>query len=1397
MDQLGAPAALKGYRVQALYTLKRILSQGEHEVEFQPEGNEDLDILDPLGRPVELVQVKKYDSLKLSDLSPHSLESPGSFFGRAVRFLGDQNQPAIKLVNFGAIGPEMRQAWAGDEGAKERIARKLNEGGFSTRQVDAVFANVELISLDETQEEGEVYRLLQEMSTGIDPTSAFDLLQHWLFTCMEQRRKITRVDVIDRVNRVGQFLAERRDYQDQWYTTIQPLQDRPIAPDEHDRLQKEFYEGGFTRFEHILAGLDFYREEKVSAIKQGFQKRNIVIVHAASGQGKTALCYRYLQNWLPNNFRFAIGRIEGMQHALQIANALLGHANAIQAPMAIYVDVHPRDQAWPVLVEQLARHPYAQVLVAIREEDFNRADVAGAPFDFADVDLAFTEQEARLLFERAQASSKHIGFLDFESAWDAFNGSGPLLEFVYLLTQTTTLRQRLESQVNRIRDEVRERNLSPDELKLLCLAAVATAYEARLNTRKLVASLHLPDPDRTLKFYKDEYLIRVSSAEHAQYIEGLHPIRSAILTDLLTSADVNPWLQVAVTVLPLVEEEDLESFILHSLVDRPAEEHTGLLEAVTNLAPASWTGLGGVLRALLWADIHEYAKVNTPTFDAAREEFGPGWYILLDLNFSAGEGPNVDGWWRDGHLSNLFPEERIAKIEAIRANQTPKEGAFQLANRWLASLERSPSSPSTITEWVSVAEVIYWAKRFGIEAIGGWLGNELLNDVVESVPLSVVAELSYALYFSDSDRHETWQDHNHDALQSRLAREYNVVSLEEKDELLTIHFLLTPNELDETENDPLHAATIARVRLVRQLFPRYEKYGSQGYGHKIYSFPLKHDSTEKTGIDKAQLLPRFATWINGFVIGIGRNRYRPVEWREYIDDVLEIRKLIVTCLEQVRPGLGKYLERTNPVDVFTKYVRKSDWQQCHTLLSVPPDLPLTAVDRWGFANESSSIVIPSEGQYRYIPRAIALHRYQSYLETRHRYFFSFRNFIMQSEHVMVTNFHLSRRPPIADRQAIEQVLSQAGVKTDLGHLSTTNLWDAKVALESYQQEFRQLFGHLVEPEILTELEQNEADLLSEVWCLWYFYAYEPQNIIPWALHKVPRKVQQEKSRIERLLQQAIDEVRTEDVGAAILPASLKWKGSHALWIGLDVQDGIMLYQAFEDLVRSLQTALGGITFKDLAYHIIQAHYQYIVIIPTVNGRMTNDSVWALFTPTTILREGSFNEQNWFLYLPQPLPPLIAKQLGLESWALPRIEQANRLLVDFSSMLIIAGQASELADLPSPSDAGQQLLEERISVLTQTFASHFQAFISHVEESLAEFNSLPVAERNTRPYLLEALSAFRHILETVWPEHQSGELVIGWTELTEYAQRIATIRESAECVRLCIVADVISQQGKTT
>jgi hypothetical protein len=88
----------------------------------------------------------------------------------------------------------------------------------------------------------------------------------------------------------------------------------------------------------------------MAEIAQGFQNTNVVIIHAASGQGKSTLAYRHLHDMYPNKWRFSIKRVQDVQHALQIALALSGFAEAVEVPIAVYLDVHPRDTEWTELV---------------------------------------------------------------------------------------------------------------------------------------------------------------------------------------------------------------------------------------------------------------------------------------------------------------------------------------------------------------------------------------------------------------------------------------------------------------------------------------------------------------------------------------------------------------------------------------------------------------------------------------------------------------------------------------------------------------------------------------------------------------------------------------------------------------------------------------------------------------------------------------------------------------------------------------------------------------------------------------------------------------------------------------------------------------------------------------
>ena len=83
-----ATPAYRGYRLQALYTLLRILEPKERtDLVFQPEGAEDLAVWDTNEHLLEAIQVKAHGAnLTLSKLSP---EKDKSFLYRGYDLLNE------------------------------------------------------------------------------------------------------------------------------------------------------------------------------------------------------------------------------------------------------------------------------------------------------------------------------------------------------------------------------------------------------------------------------------------------------------------------------------------------------------------------------------------------------------------------------------------------------------------------------------------------------------------------------------------------------------------------------------------------------------------------------------------------------------------------------------------------------------------------------------------------------------------------------------------------------------------------------------------------------------------------------------------------------------------------------------------------------------------------------------------------------------------------------------------------------------------------------------------------------------------------------------------------------------------------------------------------------------
>ena len=91
------------------------------------------------------------------------------------------------------------------------------------------------------------------------------------------------------------------------------------------------------------------------------------------------------------------------------------------------------------------------------------------------------ENEAEEIFKILFHKQSINHYLNFTDAWNAFGNKGSLLEFVYLITQGGKLKERLQSQIDRLIDENNNHIIS-----ILRCIAVATASGARINVKKTI-----------------------------------------------------------------------------------------------------------------------------------------------------------------------------------------------------------------------------------------------------------------------------------------------------------------------------------------------------------------------------------------------------------------------------------------------------------------------------------------------------------------------------------------------------------------------------------------------------------------------------------------------------------------------------------------------------------------------------------------------------------------------------------------------------------------------------------------------------------------------------------------------------------------------------------------------
>lgn len=1197
----GAIYAIKGYRRQFLYTLFRILQERENNLVFQPEGLfEDLDIKNSKGQYIETIQIKSTKgTLSFSDL----FSSKDSFFKRAKTATNSENT-TIRLVCFGKLSEELKDS------SFALIKKKLLKKGFSDFQVDRISSSYCYEEVSEEELEDKVLSIIKSIELFADPKVAVDLLLFWLYQIAEKQFSITTRDLVKQLNQIGKYLNARVDFNSSFGNVIQPLELKEFSYENMELYKEGFYYGVSAKYEHILAGVDIERQDKLLEVQTAFAKSNIVFVHGASGQGKSTLAYRFIKNNLSQFSAFELKLSSSLSEVLRAVNSLEELCKGLKFPVLLYIDVFPQYPFWNEIVKELYDKNNINFLITIRQEDWNSLSVEHH-FNFSDVELIFNKNEARLIYSHLSKYKQDIRFVDFEESWRQMGEQSPLLEYVYLITQGKTLKSRLKQQIRRLQEKVESKGTK--DLEILRFVCLADSLNARVNYKNIINQLNIGNPAYYIDSLNKEYLIQLS--EDKQFLVGLHSVRSKIISEILFDDDIyiNKYDYID-KLIRVVHEGDVHSFLLNAFSINYGIEQC--LSNLSNISFTTWTGYLHTLKALIWKGVYDYIFIeNIEYFNALYDSFNVGWFIFLKVDFS--------GLNREKSLLNLIKSFHkdvstqntiIEKFNSINNQFSAKENIFKYSRDWVTEVMELSGKSKNDEDWENLGELYFWCGELHLTPQINTNYQEILQYFRHSQSTNAMSSLLLGLkHFNLFNESEVTQLEK--KFIQTIRKNYYIVEFQLSYENVNTKYFFSLLEdesklfEEKSSGNSFNERSIEIQNLLRKAFPKRKHFEIKGYGYNVFNVDIPDSTFKSMPVENLPL--NYLTQLNALLINLYNYELRVDTWEVYVEKLIEKRKAYLGALLLIKKGITLYFKNNKTgIDFFI-----SQEEVIKNKISGNENpFPKCAVDRWGYQaerinKETKRIGTNTESheQLNYV-----LSKLEGLKSSQDDYFRASSNFINQS-FTAITNTIQKLLDPTFDPE-----------NENINNVSEINLFDSLVHLLAYHEEFKTHFSKFGKKHELNSLEKSETNTLLELISLWKAFLYSPYRLNKNATRMANLNFEITKNQLLNRINKAF---LKQKKGAGSISRITTERADKSLILQVHVSSNTYL-SALGDCVEFVIDVFSDMWHNSIKSLITKLNFEKISIIPLFSGNPLNNKCVEIpiFRIDSIKEKLNFDEQ---------------------------------------------------------------------------------------------------------------------------------------------------------------------------
>ena len=1336
-SDIGAEAAFRGFRTQTLYIINRILFMKDEEFYFQPEGEEDLAVYDNAKNLIEVVQVKNYNkSLSLSSLDPQKKDS---FFKRSEHKLETNKRLKFTLAIFGDIGSELKNAILEEKEDRKNVIKKLKNYGYKEELMKDLFEALDFIKLSED----ELYQNIKESLESnpmilLNLDIAFDLLMFWIYKLSEEKGFVNREILFEKLNNIGTFLVERKDFHSEYGSSIIPLDSLKIKNTEINvaRLKEEFYIGISAKYCHIENNLDVIRKDKLGQIENEFKKNNVVIIHGASGQGKSTLAYRFLHDFRPNIYSYKINDIIDKAHSIKIINTLRGISKSINLPLTIFIDVEPGNTSWVEIIKEVSLDFESfKFLISIREEDWKKANISGVDLTFSDVELSLNKDEAREIYKNLIEKKENIKFPSFEDAWIKFGEIGPLLEFVYLITQGNTLSERLKNQIKRIEEEAKTED-DYKKIELLKLVSLTCAYGGMIDLKKTIVYLKFNSPRVIIESLEKEYLIR--KTHEGQYLEGLHPLRSKVLTELLFDDTFSIKEDFSIKILPLLSENTIGIFLLNYFAENKEKEE--VLKTLYNLPLVTWTGVNQVANALLWLGVRDFIAVNKETFKEYYKESNVNSLLALGFDISGSFGnTNMFENLGDKYTSG---KEKIDKYH--KSLESNRSIVFEYAKNFFKKIVIPMVSSFSSNELVNFGEILFWLGNFRISKNISF-ENLNMSFINENYLINDIADFMLGLYTYDSTESIELFRSNRLIILDRIKKEFEIPLVEENDNQLILHHIV--NILKEQETK-LHDKIIKYLGVFRKIFPEKEMYSARVYGDEIPHISNDYTKIIKD-IPKRNLPLSNFVKLNALFLRLASFEMRPKSWNDYVSTIYNQRQEISNILENLVFGIIEYFETKNLINVIGGNISFDSWDKVKRITNYEEMFPKILEENKRNSNT------------REFEKHADADKYEAFRKEYSSYLRSINNFFNQSEPIILVQCALKNKNSLEKDKQLQEISNI--------RICSYNLKETFVHLEEFQQQFRNHFLIFCDEISLENIEKKEKETFKLLMSAWNEFV-RPQFIVNKNIRKFVIENFDNKERfIESLITAKLLNSKLE----IKIPSEEEFNFfekekiiivNSSSYLEIDENLGIF-YKKVKEIISKYKDSF-------IERYILESKFSYFFIIPLVKDKLVTDIGFKIPLFKLFDDSETFDMINCF---PEKISANTIDKFMLEKWSSSPIIKLNAFNENINKVFLLLNSYTQINGLANADidDSSFSLIQNYTDDIfenmeIQTLLDSF----SEIMDIAAEEDFMKEDNPEDKSELLRKLvNIYNIVFESIIPQENEKEKKMEFNEIENWSNNL--------------------------